>query len=526
MKWKILWILVLFILAVIFSHERDQDMPAKRIKIGGPFKGLNSDLPQTDTPLDYCYSMQNCHVNKSGQIEQRKGSWRGHTTSLNSLQEICNKIFEVKLPGQLNPSYILSSYGSFQEVYMISRPYVFYSVYTTGAPYFLPELSQVCQFSDWVIMTWGGGIPRKATVAAHVWTPSVISADAAMPQDSDSCFTFNNRLWLNSKANPMMAYGSKVGDPTASDSWSKTQDTVTIDFSKVLPMGDKLLGFHQFNGMLVFLFKKHIVLYSMPADFSSIRLVKIFNFGVYSKFSVCSVGSDLAVFGYDGITMLSQAYETGVASKYFTRNISKALIALNGSSLYSDNCTLFFYPPLRQLWAQVSNSGGSGITNFIIDLDLKECVGQYSFQIQSLMYTSVGIAQPYNLHGILRFSSTEVYLETLLDGTKDYLSSNSTGGYASSITAYFSKLKSIGGGRVKKFISGGVSIQNVTGSPAVTFGFGASGINYTSGDYSKRAISPITATAMSQCHISKNEVSTLINVNSVDVDYVVLGDKI
>lgn len=142
---------------------------------------------------------------------------------------------------------------------------------------------QCAMFANQLIMV-DGATPRKCTAAYVV---SDLSADGAMPTDSNAVHVHQHKVWLNSAANPMKAYYSKTDSANAADSWSAAGDAGYLDFSKILPYGDKLLGFATFSEMfLIFIFTRHVIVYTAGTDPSAFAIQQVIQLNCISGHGV------------------------------------------------------------------------------------------------------------------------------------------------------------------------------------------------------------------------------------------------
>jgi len=185
-------------------------------------------------------------------------------------------------------------------------------------------------FANELIMV-DGGTPRKCTAAYAV---SDLSSDGSMPTDSTAVHVHQHKVWLNSASNPMKAYYSKTDSANAADSWSAADDAGSLDFSKILPFGDKLLGFATFAEVfIVFIFEKHVLVYSAGTDPSDFALQQIIPLNTVSGHAVQQVGNDLAVCSLEGLnsfksSLANQDLDIDDLSKYIAplwRNLVDSL---------------------------------------------------------------------------------------------------------------------------------------------------------------------------------------------------------
>ena len=177
---------------------------------------------------------------------------------------------------------------------------------------------QCAMFANQLIMV-DGATPRKCTAAYVV---SDLSADGAMPTDSNAVHVHQHKVWLNSAANPMKAYYSKTDSANAADSWSAAGDAGYLDFSKILPYGDKLLGFATFSEMfLIFIFTRHVIVYTAGTNPANFAIQQVIPLNCISGHGVQVVGNDLAVTSLEGLnsfraSLANQDLDVDDLSKY------------------------------------------------------------------------------------------------------------------------------------------------------------------------------------------------------------------
>jgi hypothetical protein len=179
----------------------------------------------------------------------------------------------------------------------------------------------VVMFNNELIMV-DGGIPRKSTSAYVV---SNLSTDAAMPQDSTAVHVHDYRVWLNSPAEPMKAYGSKYASANAADSWSAVDDAIVLDHSQILPSGDRLLGYKTFaEKFLLCIFTRYVVVWTTGPDTDTDFVVQqVIPLNCASIHGVAQVGNDLAIPSLEGLnsfksSLANQDLDIDDLSKYIS----------------------------------------------------------------------------------------------------------------------------------------------------------------------------------------------------------------
>lgn len=342
----------------------------------GPWKSL---VDFSDSDGSHPYKITGAFITKEGKLRRKYGSKiRNSSDIYGGAGTPAMSIFELRFTTDaINTGrFVVHTNADWKEVDLYSGTYAHYSIYTRSAS---QPNTQACMFADQAIFV-DGGVPQKATVATHTWTASNLSADGSMPQDSTACYSFGSRLWLNSAANPMKAYGSKVGVANASDSWSKANDSVVIDFTTVLPGGDTLLGFNQIgDSYLLFIFRRHICVYEAPADFSAIRKVQLLNFGALSNHYVKRCESDTYVVNEFGLISLGSEIANQRATPVSLIQNESVLAPLLRCTLgQSYNGNLVYYPRYGHLYFAVPLSQSFDSTNPLrvaFDIQMKNIVG-------------------------------------------------------------------------------------------------------------------------------------------------------
>jgi hypothetical protein len=233
---------------------------------------------------------------------------------------------------------------------------------------------QTVMFGNELIMV-DGGTPRKCTSAYAV---ANLSSDASMPTDASAIHVHQHKVWLNSAANPMKAYYSKTDSANASDSWSATSDAGNLDFSKILPFGDTLIGFATFSSVfLCFVFKKHIIIYTCGTDPTGFTLQQIIPLNCVSTHGIQVVGNDLAICSLEGIngfrsSLTNQDLDVDDLSKYIAPYYRDTIAGLTNKMLIS----VAFSHKLNHLYIGLPLTSGHKI--LVYSLDVKNIVGVWS----------------------------------------------------------------------------------------------------------------------------------------------------
>lgn len=244
-------------------------------------------------PMEYAWDIHNGYVKKDiktglSTIKQRGGIEKLNTVSFTNE---CTYIFEPKWAGGSVDVFIREGtrWAKYDNVDTFDD-------LDTGRTDGVRGMAVM--FDNEVIMV-DGGTPRKCTAAYAV---SDLSADASMPDDATAVHVHGNKVWLNSTANPMKAYYSKTDSANAADSWSASDDAGNLDFSKILPSGDKLIGFKSFaEHFILFIFEKYVAVYTAGADPSNFAIQQVVELKCVSGHGQLEVGNDLAVASKEGL---------------------------------------------------------------------------------------------------------------------------------------------------------------------------------------------------------------------------------
>ena len=228
-------------------------------------------------------------------------------------------------------------------------------------------------FGNQLIMV-DGGVPRKCTSAYVI---SNLSADAAMPTDSSAVHVHQHKVWLNSDAEPMKAYYSKTDSANAADSFSAANDAGYLDFSKILPTGDKLIGFYTFaNVLLVFVFKRYAIMYLCGTDPTEFALQQIIPLNFISGHAIQQIGNDLALASQEGVnsfrsSITNQDLDIDDLSKYIAPLYREYISPLADKTVVSFG----FSHLLNHLYCCIP---GTEHTILVYSLDIQNFVGVWT----------------------------------------------------------------------------------------------------------------------------------------------------
>lgn len=228
-------------------------------------------------------------------------------------------------------------------------------------------------FSNEIIMV-DGGIPRKCTAAYSV---ANLSTDANMPQDSTAIHVHQHKVWLNSTANPMKAYCCKTDSANGPTSWTGSSDAAVLDFSNILPTGDRLIGFKTFAEVfLVFVFTRHVIVYNCGTDPSQFALNQIIPLNCISGHAIEIIGNDLAVCSQEGVnsfrsSLTNQDLDIDDLSKYIQPLYEQIITPLTDRGVVSTG----FSHRLNHLYVCIP---GTDHTILVYSVDIKNFVGVWT----------------------------------------------------------------------------------------------------------------------------------------------------
>lgn len=336
------------------------------------FKGLNRAGSRFNMDKVWVWDLLNGYIEKTadgrGKIRQRHGVTKFNTTVLHDSSTKIRYLFEAKWAGG---------------THTVARAYDGWYKYNTGTKAFdsldtsrgVDTKASASMFMGYLVMT-DGGVPRKCDSSFNVTN---LSSDSNMPQDATACHAHQHRLWLNSSANPMEVYGSKVDDATSSAAFSTSSDSVTLDLSKVLPVGDEVIGFRTMaDVLLVILCKKHIVIYNAPTTYSDISLVQIIRVGALTNYAVEQLGNDWVYPAKEGVNSLASSV---TYQKLDIDDLSKNIAPLYRDyvSQTSDTTQIngVFYHKLNHYYLCFPIANAHQV--LVYSLDFKNFVGRFQF---------------------------------------------------------------------------------------------------------------------------------------------------
>src|SRR3990167_2963509 len=221
--------------------------------------GVSRLSDRLTTPPNYFWQIKNAYVNKMNWIEQRNGYTSFSVNAIGATTKV-RKLFEFE--NKTGGKTVIARGGTVWNRYVDSGNETALDTGRGSDAY-----GQACQFNNELIMC-DGGAPRKSTAA---W--SVSDVGASSPTNSSACWTHNHRAVLNNDANYMEAYISKVD---SLDFDTAGSDAIVLSISKIIPEGDRILGFSSFgNTFLVIWLERNIVIYDVPTTYANIQLSQV-----------------------------------------------------------------------------------------------------------------------------------------------------------------------------------------------------------------------------------------------------------
>lgn len=276
------------------------------------FRGMNRRSDRLNTNYEFYFDLQNGYAKKDlksglGFVVQRDGATKLNAVALDTITfgstKFVRTIFEARWYGGGADVIIRAgtAWGRFDGVD------TFVGLDTGRGD---GAIGQCAMFKNELIMV-DGGVPRKATAGYSV---SALSADSDMPQDSDAVWVHRDKVWLNSQANPMLAFFCTTNSANGDTSWSGTDDAGTLDLSTVLPEGDRIRGFRTYggqdSGLIAIICDKYTVIYSAGADVSTFNFLQYFPTTCVSINACDYLGNDIVYPSRNCFTSLSHSYGT------------------------------------------------------------------------------------------------------------------------------------------------------------------------------------------------------------------------
>ena len=364
------------------------------------FRGMNRVSSRLNMSSEFAWNISNGYIKKDvksglGIMKQRSGTTKFNTVAFSNE---CKYIYEPKWTA-----------GGTDVIIREGTRWAKYDGVNTFADFDTGRADGVrgmaAMFGNQLIMV-DGGIPRKSTAG---YVLSALSADANMPQDATAVHVHQHKVWLNSDANPMKAYCSKTDSANGATSWTGTSDAASLDFSMILPQGDRLIGFATFAQVnLIFIFERYVVVFTCGTDPAAFALQQIIPLNCLSGHAVKIIGNDLAICSHEGLnsfrsSLTSQDLDTDDLSKYISPLYRDLILPLSDPRVVSSE----FSHELNHLYIAIP---GSTPTVLVYSIDIQNFVGVWTgFDCYSLCERQNGVM----------LIGGDGYVFTLNDGTSD-----------------------------------------------------------------------------------------------------------
>src|SRR3990167_2110987 len=260
--------------------------------------GVSRLSDRLTVPDKYFLKIKNGYINRKNWVEQRQGFEQWSTNAIGATTKI-RKLFEFE--NKTGGRTVIGRAGT-----------AWYRWDSAGAETSLDgsrgsDLKGQCaQFNNELLMC-DGGAPRKSTAA---WSVSDVGASA--PSTSSAVWVHNHRVVLNDDSNYMQVYISKVD---SLDFDTATSDAIILNLSKIIPGGDRVIGFGSIaSTYLVIFLNRHVVIYNVPTTFADIQLYKVIFTGCISYDGVINTPDGDIWFpsetGYKSILETAQSLNT------------------------------------------------------------------------------------------------------------------------------------------------------------------------------------------------------------------------
>lgn len=201
--------------------------------------------------------------------------------------------------------------------------------------------------------------------------------DDDQPSHVSAVHVHNHKVWCNDDDNPMEARYLKTDSANQADSFVAENDAGILDFSTILPNGDKLLGFATFaEKFLVFIFTRYAVIYDAGTDPTAFNLRQIIPLNCISGHGVKQVGNDLAVCSLEGVnsfrsSLANQDLDIDDLSKY----IAPLYRELIGQTTSTEDVSVGFSHDLNHLYIGIP---ALEHTILVYSVDIQNFVGRWT----------------------------------------------------------------------------------------------------------------------------------------------------
>lgn len=254
---------------MVLATRRSPGAAVRPLLKNFPFEehyGVSRLSDRLTTPEKYFWKIKNGYVNKKNWIEQRAGFEQWSDNSIGATAKI-RKLFEFE--NKTGGRTIIARGGT-----------AWYRYDSGGAETSLDGSrgsdlkGQCCQFNNELLMC-DGGAPRKSTAA---WSVSTIGSSA--PSAASAVWVHNHRVVMNDDSNYMQVYISKVD---SLDFDTAGNDAIILNLSKIIPGGDRVIGFGTIaSTYLVIFLNRHVVIYDVPTTYANIQLYRVIFTGCLS----------------------------------------------------------------------------------------------------------------------------------------------------------------------------------------------------------------------------------------------------
>jgi hypothetical protein len=195
------------------------------------------------------------------------------------------------------------------------------------------------------------------------------------PQNCSLVHVHAGRVFTNDTADPMKGVHSAIND---AQDFESADNAGTIDLSKVLPVGDEIIGYSTFaKDYLVIWLRAHVVVYFWPETLANSTLQQIIPIGCISKYGPDAVGNDIMFPSQSGVkslkySVVNQSLNTGDPTKL----VDPLYIQLTEKFTTTDNVICKFYERLNHYYILAPFEGGHEI--LVYSALVKNVVGRYT----------------------------------------------------------------------------------------------------------------------------------------------------
>lgn len=356
------------------------------LSISAPgFYGLNSQEASVDLPINWALDADNCVIDQYGRIAARKGWTQVTTTPLagtpnietifeyikndGTTEILCcanNKIYkgtttltDLNAPGTItannwkivnfnNKAYFFQANHVPLEYNGSTIEYITHSHTAWGATitYTLGQVRRPTTATPYYYVcttagTSGGTEPTWSTTVGGTTTDNTVTWTTYEIPKGDTVLGALGRLWVGGVANnnQVIYYSDTL---IGHDFYSGSSGTV--DLASVWTNGtDSIKSIEAYNGLLVILAHKSIVIYNGASDPSSMQLTEhIKGVGCISKHSIQDIGNDLLFLSDKGLMSFGRVLQQGGSTPMndVSANVRDSLISfISGETLVNIRST-------------------------------------------------------------------------------------------------------------------------------------------------------------------------------------------